>query len=184
MWYVFWPVLATTSAPSATAGQWPFSAGRVSTGDSGRPISVVELGATVAQANPLCTVCPVVEFCAGAANGTATELQNGRKAAIRWKSTDSGSPPAASCSRRIPQDANNWPGNELPRADAFAPKLKAGTLLIVKSRGITNKRIKERVYAPCPAARSHAPGRSGRSRARARPDHPLRPAPTLVGAAL
>ena len=123
--------------------------------------AMMELGATVCQkANPLCTVCPVVEFCAGAANGTAAELPKiERKAAIQveidrlWITTG-----GKLLLHRIPQDAKQLAGQyELPRADAFAPKLKAGTLLITKSRGITNKRIKERVYAPCPETREVMP---------------------------
>ena len=112
--------------------------------------AMMELGATLCQkANPLCTVCPVVAFCAGAATGIAGELPRiERKAAISveidrlWTVKD-----GKVLLHHIPDTAKQLAGQyELPRADAFKVKLDTEKLLLTKTRGITNKRIKERIY--------------------------------------
>ncbi|MGB0413901.1 MAG: A/G-specific adenine glycosylase [Coraliomargarita sp.] len=110
--------------------------------------AMMELGATLCQKhNPLCTVCPVVAFCAGAASGSPEGLPRiERKAAIAveidrlWIVKDE-----QVLLHRIPEDAKQLAGQyELPRVEAL--KAKTGKLLLTKSRGITNKRIKERIY--------------------------------------
>ena len=113
--------------------------------------AMMELGATLCQkANPLCTVCPVVEFCAGAAAGSAESLPRIERAAIKqvaidrlWIIEDE-----KLLLYRIPDDAKQLAGQyELPSTEQLGvnkPKCKA---LATKTRGITNKRIEETIYA-------------------------------------
>jgi len=114
--------------------------------------AMMELGATICQkANPLCTVCPVVQFCAAAASGTQEGIPNIQRKAIQqvqidrvWIVED-----GKLLLHRIPDDAKQLAGQyELPATTHFPtkPKLKLGKALATKSRGITNKRIKETIY--------------------------------------
>ena len=113
--------------------------------------AMMELGATLCQkANPLCTVCPVVEFCAGAAAGNAEELPKIERAATKkveidrlWIIENE-----KLLLHRIPENAKQLAGQyELPSTEQLGikkPKVKA---LANKNRGITNKRIKETIYS-------------------------------------
>ncbi len=128
--------------------------------------AMMELGATVCQKHkPMCTVCPVVSFCAGAAQGSPEQLPKIERAATQrvevdrlWIVADD-----KVLLHRIPNDAKQLAGQyELPRVETFgltedkakhgndgalpSKQLKLGKLLLTKSRGITNKRIKERIY--------------------------------------
>jgi A/G-specific adenine glycosylase len=112
--------------------------------------AMMELGATVCQkANPLCTVCPVVQFCAAAAAGSQEGIPNiQRKATVHvaidrlWIVQDD-----KLLLHRIPTDAKQLAGQyELPATTHFATKPKLGKALATKTRGITNKRIKETIY--------------------------------------
>ena len=114
--------------------------------------AMMELGATVCLKNkPLCTVCPVVQFCQGAANGVAESIPNIQRAATvkvevtrLWILQD-----GKLLLHRIPEDAQQLAGQyELPRVEQFNNPPQPGKVLAVKSRGITNKRIKETIYLP------------------------------------
>jgi A/G-specific adenine glycosylase len=112
--------------------------------------AMMELGATICQkANPLCTVCPVVQFCAAAAAGTQEGIPNIQRKAIQqvqidrvWIVQDD-----KLLLHRIPDDAKQLAGQyELPATTHFDETPKLGKALATKSRGITNKRIKETIY--------------------------------------
>lgn len=123
--------------------------------------AMMELGATVCQKHhPMCTVCPVVAFCAGAAQGSPEQLPKiERKATVSieierlWIIRE-----GKVLLHRIPDDAKQLAGQyELPNVEAFKctggstacgndGALPSRKLLLTKSRGITNKRIKERIY--------------------------------------
>lgn len=112
--------------------------------------AMMELGATICQkAKPLCTVCPVLQFCEGAARGTTEKIPNIlRKATVQiaidrvWIVNN-----GKLLLHRIPKDAKQLAGQyELPATTHFQTKIKLGKSLTTKSRGITNKRIKETIY--------------------------------------
>lgn len=113
--------------------------------------AMMELGATLCQkANPLCTICPVVEFCAGAAAGTPAELpkiervKTKQVAIDRLWIIDNG----RLLLHRIPDDAKQLAGQyELPSTDQLATQKPEIEPLLTKTRGITNTRIKETIYA-------------------------------------
>ncbi len=112
--------------------------------------AMMELGATVCMKNkPLCTVCPVVKLCQGAANGNVESIPNIQRAATvkveidrLWVVQE-----GKLLLHRIPDDAKQLAGQyELPRINHFTEPPELGAVLAVKSRGITNKRIKETIY--------------------------------------
>ena len=112
--------------------------------------AMMELGATVCQkGNPLCTVCPVLQFCEGAAQGTTDGIPNiQRKATVQvqidrlWIVHD-----GKLLLHRIADDAKQLAGQyELPATSHFSTKPTVGKALATKTRGITNKRITETIY--------------------------------------
>lgn len=112
--------------------------------------AMMELGATVCQkANPLCTVCPVVQFCAAAGGGTQESIPNiQRKATVQvqidrlWIVHD-----GKLLLHRIPDTAKQLAGQyELPATSHLSTKPTLGKALATKTRGITNKRITETIY--------------------------------------
>ena len=112
--------------------------------------AMMELGATVCMKHkPLCTVCPVVRFCQGAANGSMENIPDiQRMATVKvkidrlWVVQES-----RLLLHRIPEDAKQLAGQyELPAVTQFNEPPKLGEVLLTKSRGITNKRIKETIY--------------------------------------
>lgn len=117
--------------------------------------AMMELGATVClKHKPLCTVCPVVQFCEGAAGGDADSLPRIQRKATEKVELDR----LWICDglrvllHRIPLDAKQLAGQyELPLAAQLqqAPK---GKPLLSKSRSITHRRIKERIYHCDPPA--------------------------------
>ena len=116
--------------------------------------AMMELGATVCQKhNPLCTVCPVVQFCAGAAGGAPETIPKIERKATEhvaidrlWIVHDN-----KLLLHRIPSDAKQLAGQyELPSPCHFEQKFKLGKALATKSRGITNKRITETIYPLSP----------------------------------
>ena len=125
--------------------------------------AMMELGATICQkSNPLCTVCPVVQFCAAAAQGTAETIPNIQRKATEqveidrlWIVHDD-----KLLLHRIPEDAKQLAGQyELPSSCHFQQTFKLGKPLATKSRSITNKRIKETIYPLKPqqsSPKSHA----------------------------
>ena len=112
--------------------------------------AMMELGATVCQKhNPLCTVCPVVQFCAGAAGGAPETIPKIQRKATEqvaidrlWIVHDD-----QLLLHRIPADAKQLAGQyELPATTHLPTKPTLGKALATKSRGITNKRITETIY--------------------------------------
>lgn len=112
--------------------------------------AMMELGATVCQkGNPLCTVCPVLQFCQGAAQGTTDGIPNIQRKAIqqvkidRLWIIDNGK----LLLHRIADDAKQLAGQyELPATTHFPAKPTLGKALATKTRGITNQRITETIY--------------------------------------
>jgi A/G-specific adenine glycosylase len=111
--------------------------------------AMMELGATVClKHNPLCTVCPVVQFCAASRNGTQDGLPNiERKATVQieidraWVVKN-----RRLLLHRIPESSGQLAGQyELPKLGAIQPQSKP-RLITSKSRSITHRRIKEHIY--------------------------------------
>jgi A/G-specific adenine glycosylase len=112
--------------------------------------AMMELGATICQkANPLCTVCPVVQFCAAVASGSQENIPNIQRKATQqvqidriWSVNE-----GKLLLHRIPDDAQQLAGQyELPATTHFKGKPQLDKALTTKTRGITNKRIKETIY--------------------------------------
>lgn len=117
--------------------------------------AMMELGATVClKHTPLCTVCPVVQFCRAAAHGNAASLPR-----IQRKTTEK-----VEIDRlwirskdrvllhRIPETAAQLAGQyELPGIHDLNARPKLGPRLLIKSRSITHRRIRETIYALAPA---------------------------------
>lgn len=113
--------------------------------------AMMELGATVClKHNPLCTVCPVVQYCAGAASGEADDLPRIQRKATEkvelnrfWVRENN-----RVLLHRIPLDANQLAGQyELP-LDRHLNLKPSGKPILTKSRSITHRRIKESIYRP------------------------------------
>jgi A/G-specific adenine glycosylase len=111
--------------------------------------AMMELGARVClKHKPLCTICPVVKFCAANKTGTQGELPKiERKATVRveidriWavKSDEL-------LLHRIPESAGQLAGQyELPELSAVKARARP-QLICSKSRSITHRRIKENIY--------------------------------------
>ena len=114
--------------------------------------AMMELGATVCvKHKPLCTVCPVVQFCKSATKGSVESIPNIQRATTvkveigrLWIVRDE-----KLLLHRIPDNATQLAGQyELPALTQFGHPPKLGEILLTKSRGITNKRIKETIYSP------------------------------------
>jgi A/G-specific adenine glycosylase len=112
--------------------------------------AMMELGATVCtKHNPLCTVCPVVEFCEGAAVGSPEALPKiQRKATVRieidryWILHKN-----KLLLHRIPDTAKQLAGQyELPATTQLPKQIKPSQKLTTKQRSITNRRITETIY--------------------------------------
>jgi A/G-specific adenine glycosylase len=112
--------------------------------------AMMELGATVCmKQKPLCTVCPVVHFCQGAANGSTENIPSIQRAGTVKVEIDRLWIVQKNklLLHRIPEDAKQLAGQyELPAVTQFSEPTKLGEVLMIKSRGITNKRIKETIY--------------------------------------
>ena len=111
--------------------------------------AMMELGATVClKHKPLCTVCPILKFCASNKNGTQNELPKiERKATVQveidraWIVED-----AKLLLHRIPESAGQLAGQyELPELSAVKARTSP-QLIASKSRSITHRRIKEYIY--------------------------------------
>ncbi|MFT5837230.1 MAG: A/G-specific adenine glycosylase [Candidatus Azotimanducaceae bacterium] len=112
--------------------------------------AMMELGATVClKHKPLCTVCPVVQFCAASRHGTQGEIPRiERKATIQveidraWVINNSNL-----LLHRIPESSGQLAGQyELPELIDVAAAKSEKRLLTSQSRSITNRRIKEHIY--------------------------------------
>jgi len=111
--------------------------------------AMMELGATVClKHKPLCTVCPVVKFCAACKKGTQDGLPKiERKATVQveidraWVVADN-----QLLLHRIPEHAGQLAGQyELPELNAVRAQSQP-RLIASKSRSITHRRIKEHIY--------------------------------------
>lgn len=112
--------------------------------------AMMELGATVCLKNkPLCTLCPVVKFCASSGRGTEEARPRiERKATVRveidraWVVRGN-----KLLLHRIPESSGQLAGQyELPELPRVAGSGSKKRLLASKSRSITHRRIKEHIY--------------------------------------
>lgn len=113
--------------------------------------AMMELGATVCmKSNPLCTVCPVIRFCAAGREGAPERFPR----LIRQRATylkvhrlwveNEGALLLHLRSHRARRLANIY---ELPEADReLIQELDSEYLLTTKKRGISNQRIEELIY--------------------------------------
>lgn len=112
--------------------------------------AMMELGATIClKHNPLCTTCPVVEFCKGAASGSPESIPKiQRKAAVkvevdRFWITDQNKV----LLHQNPLDSKQLAGQyELPNHEHLGLPRPADKPLMTKMRSITHHRIKERIH--------------------------------------
>jgi A/G-specific adenine glycosylase len=111
--------------------------------------AMMELGATVCvRGKPQCGVCPVTEFCRGAAHDAAESLPRIRRTSVEKIEID-----RVLCVRagalllhRIPDGANRLAGQyELPTADKLGWK-PTGKPVASRMRSITHYRIRETIY--------------------------------------
>jgi A/G-specific adenine glycosylase len=118
--------------------------------------AMMELGATVClKHKPLCTVCPVVQFCAAARQGTQAERPKiDRKATVHveieraWVLRD-----GKLLLHRRADDSGQLAGQfELPELQKVTPDGSSKRLLTRKVRSITHRRIQEPIYACEPTA--------------------------------
>lgn len=132
-----------------------FTAGAEALLDPDRPgdhnQAMMELGATVClKQKPLCTVCPVVEFCLACRRGSQDERPKiERKATVRveveraWVLRD-----RRLLLYRIPDSAGQLAGQyELPELSRVAAAGPEKRLLTRRTRSITHRRIRESIYA-------------------------------------
>lgn len=112
--------------------------------------AVMELGARVCtRANPLCTTCPVVNFCFSAKLGIAEKLPRLGSKKIEQVKVDriwimhEGSLLLQKISSDAKRLANIY---ELPKVCENLKKLIEGKAFAVKKRGISNQRIEESIY--------------------------------------
>jgi len=112
--------------------------------------AMMELGATVcSKRKPLCTICPVVKFCAATAQGEPEALPK-----IQRKASEKISVDRLWIERngqlllhRIPDDAAQLAGqHELPHSGQLEYNTAALTPLTTRSRSITHRRITEHIY--------------------------------------
>lgn len=116
--------------------------------------AMMELGATVClKHKPLCTVCPVVTFCAAVKNGTQEDLPKiERKATVQveidraWVVNE-----GQILLHQIPESSGQLAGQyELPKLESVATEKAEKRLIASKSRSITHRRIKEHIYETKP----------------------------------
>ncbi|MBT63722.1 MAG: Fe-S cluster assembly protein HesB [Puniceicoccaceae bacterium] len=112
--------------------------------------AMMELGATVClKHKPLCTVCPVLAYCAASRKGSQEALPKiERKATVKVEVERAWVLQAGKLLlHRIAEDSGQLAGQyELPRLETVASPRSAKQLLASKSRSITHRRIKEHIY--------------------------------------
>jgi A/G-specific adenine glycosylase len=112
--------------------------------------AMMELGATVCLKNrPLCTVCPVVDFCEARRRGTQDERPNiGRTATVKVEIDRAWAVQGdALLLHRIPENSGQLAGQyELPQLDGIAHEGPARRIAS-KTRSITHRRIREHIHA-------------------------------------
>lgn len=113
--------------------------------------AMMELGATVClKQKPLCTICPVFEFCLARRQGTENQRPRiERKATVpikierAWVVRE-----RRILLHRIPDSAGQLAGQyELPELKLLTSAGSEKRLLASKTRSITHRRIKEHIYA-------------------------------------
>lgn len=112
--------------------------------------AVMELGATVCtRANPLCTICPVVNYCVSAKRGIAQDLPKLMSKKIEqvkinriWMVLE-GKLLLQKKAKNAKRLANIY---ELPEMKSHIQQLSQGKVFAVKRRGISNQRIEETIY--------------------------------------
>lgn len=118
--------------------------------------AMMELGATIClKHKPLCTLCPVVQFCQAAAQGTTDSIPKIERAATikvevqrLWLQYDH-----KLLLQQIPQDAKQLAGQyQLPEVQTLAIKPQEHQRIASKKRSITNKRYTEHIYQISPSA--------------------------------
>lgn len=121
--------------------------------------AMMELGATVClKRKPLCTVCPVSNYCSARQNGTQDERPKiERKATVRVEVNRAWVIQADKILlQRISASAGQLAGQyELPRLEDTVTARAKKQLLASKSRSITHHRIKEHIYAVKPQSTKH-----------------------------
>lgn len=114
--------------------------------------AMMELGATVClKRSPLCTVCPVIRFCAAAAGGDPGSIPK-----IRRRPAETVETTRLWIFRngrlllyRIPGTASQLAGQyELPESGIVTASVPSGTILCVRKRAITHRRITETILRP------------------------------------
>ncbi|MGB0371827.1 MAG: A/G-specific adenine glycosylase [Opitutales bacterium] len=118
--------------------------------------ATMELGALICtKHNPMCTVCPVVNLCASAAQGT----QEAFPKLVPKKVTKVEIPRAWVFDKvnktlllaKIPDTAKRLAGHcELPELQKLGANVSPKNLMAKKSRGISNQRIAEPIYTAQP----------------------------------
>jgi A/G-specific adenine glycosylase len=112
--------------------------------------ALMELGATVCTKHqPLCTLCPVVRFCAGTAAGEPGNIPKIQRRATEhvevtrcWIVAED-----HLLLHQNPKDAKQLAGQyELPSATELGIDQPSTTPLLTKTRGITHRRIKESIH--------------------------------------
>ena len=113
--------------------------------------AMMELGATIClKHSPLCTVCPVLEFCASARKGSQAlrpriERKATEKIELERAWVVSGKKVLL---HRIPETAGQLAGQyELPELHAVGGEASQAELRLTRTRSITHRRIRERIYA-------------------------------------
>ena len=113
--------------------------------------AMMELGATVClKSKPLCTVCPVAQFCAACRKSSqAIRPRIERKASVQVEIDRAWIVQKRQVLlHRIPEGAGQLAGQyELPELETVAATGSEKRLLARKSRSITHRRIKEHIYA-------------------------------------
>ena len=113
--------------------------------------AMMELGATICtKQQPQCTRCPVANYCAGGSAGSAEALPKITRAVTQrveidrlWILDD-----GKLLLHRIPDDAKQLAGQyELPTRELLGINPSTRKALAIKTRGITNRRIRESIYA-------------------------------------
>jgi A/G-specific adenine glycosylase len=116
--------------------------------------AMMELGATVClKHNPLCTVCPVVQFCRASQKSSQAERPRIERTATVHVEIERAWVRQGSriLLHRIPEDAGQLAGqHELPELSLAADKDAPRQWLATKTRAITHRRIREHIYAVKP----------------------------------
>ena len=111
--------------------------------------AMMEMGATVClKRKPLCTLCPVNRFCKSRDSAALESIPLIERKATEHVSLERAwiLHEGALLLHRMPDDAGQLAGQyELPRVDALPLSVSKGTPLALKTRSITNRRIKEHI---------------------------------------